>query len=171
MSISYCTECGKEVSDHAAACPHCGNPLHGTVTPPPPVVAVKKNSHPILTVIGAVAIVVVILLVVLSWLASSAKSAKIVATDILTDENCTQLTDYCINVNCTFQNQGNAAGTSRVRAQLLDKASGTVRADRYSDLTLLPNGTQRVTFSFPEAELDWQVSSVCKVDAAAASKQ
>jgi hypothetical protein len=165
MSISHCTECGQEVSDHAAACPHCGNPMRGTVTPPPPVIAVKKNSHPILTVIGGVAIVVVILLVVLGRVASPAKSTKIVATDILTDENCTQLTDYCIDVNCTFQNQGNAAGMSRVRAQLLDKSSGRVRADRYSDLTLLPNGTQRVTFSFPEAELDWQVSSVCKVDA------
>src|SRR5258706_15972395 len=149
MSISYCAECGKEGSDHAAACPHCATQLQATSTQPPPVVAVKKNSHPILTVIGGVAIVVVILLVVLGWLASSAKSTKIVATDILTDENCTQLTDYCIDVNCTFQNQGNAAGTSRVRAQLLDKASRTVLAYPYSDITLLPNATPRVAFGYP----------------------
>lgn len=27
MSLVNCLECGKEVSNRAAACPHCGNPL------------------------------------------------------------------------------------------------------------------------------------------------
>jgi zinc-ribbon domain len=169
MSLTHCTECGQEVSDHATVCPHCGNPLHAVAAPPPPVqppvVTVKKNSHPVLTIVGGLTIVVVILFVILAVVGSSKASAKFVATDILSDENCTQLTDYCINVYCTFQNQGNAAGANRVRAQLIDKASGEVRAEHYTDLTLLPNASQRVTFSFPEAELGWEVRSVCKADA------
>jgi hypothetical protein len=169
MSLVHCTECGQEVSDHAATCPHCGNPLHAAPTAPPAVqpsvVTVKKNSHPVLTIVGGFTVVVVILVVVLAVIGSSKASPKFVATDIITDENCTQLTDYCMNVYCTFQNQGSAAGSNRVRAQLLDKSSGEVRADHYTDLTLLPNASQRVTFSFPEAELGWQVTSVCKADA------
>lgn len=27
MALINCSECGKEVSDKAAACPHCGNPI------------------------------------------------------------------------------------------------------------------------------------------------
>jgi hypothetical protein len=27
MPLSTCPECGKEISDRAAACPHCGNPF------------------------------------------------------------------------------------------------------------------------------------------------
>lgn len=33
MSLIKCTECGKEISDHAGACPSCGNPIHQNVTP------------------------------------------------------------------------------------------------------------------------------------------
>jgi hypothetical protein len=34
MSLIPCGECGKQVSDKAAACPHCGNPI--AHTPPGP---------------------------------------------------------------------------------------------------------------------------------------
>ena len=27
MSLIKCSECGKEVSDHAVSCPSCGNPI------------------------------------------------------------------------------------------------------------------------------------------------
>lgn len=165
MAIVYCSECGKEVSERAPACPHCGNPQ--TSAAAPSVVIVKKNSHPVLIGLGVAAVVFVLLIVVVAILASKSgppPSANFVPTDNITDTSCTQLTDYCVNVYCTYQNSGNAAGSRRVRAQLLDKASGEVRAARYFDLTLLPSATQRVTFSFPEAELDWEVSSVCKVD-------
>jgi hypothetical protein len=29
MALVRCSECGKDVSDRATACPHCGNPLNG----------------------------------------------------------------------------------------------------------------------------------------------
>ena len=167
MSIMYCSECGKEVSDRAAACPHCGNPLQGMEQMPIAPAAPGKKSHPVLIFLGvaAVAVVLLVILGIVVLLANKpAAKAQFVATDNVTDENCTQLTDYCINVNCTFQNQGQAAGVRRVRAQLIDKSTQEVRADHDSDLTLLPNATQRLTFSFPEAEIDWQVSSMCRVD-------
>jgi hypothetical protein len=28
MALIECPECSREISDKAAACPHCGNPLH-----------------------------------------------------------------------------------------------------------------------------------------------
>ena len=33
MSLIKCSECGKEISDHAVACPSCGNPIHNQVAP------------------------------------------------------------------------------------------------------------------------------------------
>ena len=30
MAMINCPECGKQVSDKAASCPNCGNPLHKT---------------------------------------------------------------------------------------------------------------------------------------------
>lgn len=52
MSLITCKECTKEVSDHAAACPHCGAPIKSTGIAPckqcnTPLIAVtqaKKSS-------------------------------------------------------------------------------------------------------------------------------
>jgi hypothetical protein len=30
MALIKCTECGREISDKASACPSCGNPMNGT---------------------------------------------------------------------------------------------------------------------------------------------
>lgn len=35
MALIICSECGKEYSDKAFACPNCGNPTHTTATPIP----------------------------------------------------------------------------------------------------------------------------------------
>lgn len=40
MAMIQCKECGTEISDKAAACPHCGNPMN-QLTPPP----VKKLEY------------------------------------------------------------------------------------------------------------------------------
>src|SRR5688572_26286797 len=41
MALIDCAECGKQVSDKAAACPHCGNPMAATApqTSVPPALA------------------------------------------------------------------------------------------------------------------------------------
>jgi hypothetical protein len=167
MELQFCTECGKEVSTRAAACPHCGHPAEDAIVHQrlePPVVIVKKNSHPVLTVVGIIALALAVLLGAAILIAVLHKESKFVARDGTSDDACTQWNDYCINVYCTFQNVGNAAGQERVRVQLLDTVTRNVRADHYNDLTLAPQESQRLKFTFPEAELDWRVSFVCSVD-------
>lgn len=72
MALIACRECGRQISDQAAACPHCGcpmtapsaGPLHSTVPvqqPPPPVPAEKsKRSSGCGTLIVAVIMLVAI---------------------------------------------------------------------------------------------------------------
>ncbi|MBE6244151.1 MAG: zinc-ribbon domain-containing protein [Bacteroidales bacterium] len=36
MALIKCKECGKEISDLAASCPHCGAPLKAASTAPQP---------------------------------------------------------------------------------------------------------------------------------------
>ncbi|MCL4400099.1 zinc-ribbon domain-containing protein [Patescibacteria group bacterium] len=31
MALMKCSECGKDISDKAAACPYCGNPINGAI--------------------------------------------------------------------------------------------------------------------------------------------
>jgi hypothetical protein len=183
MALTRCPECGKDVSDRAPVCPHCGNPS-GPAQPAVETkfVTVEKNSHPFLTFIGGAAIVVGILAVIGLMRESNDKAsakplafkppapaARFAITDVLMDEGCTELGDYCITVHCTFQNAGTAPGQFRVRALLLEKGSDRVLANHYSDLTLLPAGLQRLDFTFKEAELGWEVRSECRVDPAPAS--
>lgn len=40
MALMNCPECGKEISDQAVSCPHCGYPLHPDET----VVVVRKRQ-------------------------------------------------------------------------------------------------------------------------------
>lgn len=39
-----CSECEREVSDQAAACPHCGAPMKAAPSPPPPVPVPTKQG-------------------------------------------------------------------------------------------------------------------------------
>ena len=156
MALIDCRECGRGVSDRAGACPHCGHPTGGTAALSPAIVTVQKNSHPFLTFVGGVVVVVLVLAAigaVMEGREESKKKARFVATDVLMDENCTQLGDYCVSVHCTYQNVGDASGAMRVRADLLRQSGGRI-ATHDSNLTLLPGATQRVTFNFMEATLE-----------------
>src|SRR5581483_4574421 len=99
MALIYCSACGRQVSDQAAHCPHCGHPVASQlarvsppyVAPPPQTGGFGK----FVKILGIVAIVV-IALVVIAKLIKPAPSAHFSVTDSLADEACTQLGDYCI---------------------------------------------------------------------------
>jgi hypothetical protein len=87
-----------------------------------------------------------------------------IIVDVLGDEGCMQIGDYCVTVHCTFQNVGKAAGETEVRAKLMALDKKTVLAVRSQTLTLMPSRVQRISFDFREAELDWKFYSRCEVD-------
>ncbi len=73
MALIDCPECGKQVSDQAVACPHCGMPLKPMAAPaqpppmlpPRPVVAppaqpVRKHSGCLVILLGMVAVGIVV---------------------------------------------------------------------------------------------------------------
>lgn len=128
-------------------------------------VVVRKNSHPVLTFIGGAVVLLFVIGVIANLVSTGpAQAAHFIATDVLGDESCTVVGDYCLRVHCTFQNTGDAAGENRVRAQLLSEDQSQVVAERTSSLTLLPNATQRVTFDFPEATIEMKTRARCSVD-------
>ena len=69
MALIACRECGKEISDQAAACPHCGMP-HAPVParpiPPPPAPPAKKSNPGCGTLIAFVVLLFIILAAVRS---------------------------------------------------------------------------------------------------------
>lgn len=165
MALMLCRECGRQVSSLALNCPHCGAPQSAGSHPQPPpfpmpppplalqpqVVTVEKNKYPCLTIVGVAFLALLALGFVGAMLEDT--TAKFAVTDALNDENCTQLGDYCLQVHCVVQNTGKSAGQHLVRAQLF-RADGAKLAEKRQNLTLLPGASQRVTFRFPEAELD-----------------
>jgi hypothetical protein len=129
------------------------------------VVTVEKNKHPVLTFIGGAVLVlfVVGLVVELANEGAASDPVQFSTVDALVDEGCTVLGDYCVRVHCTYQNVGSQAGEKRVVARLFDP-NDQLRSERQQALTLLPNGTQRVTFDFPEALVEWgTVTGRCSV--------
>ncbi|MBN8427531.1 MAG: zinc ribbon domain-containing protein [Xanthomonadales bacterium] len=43
MALIKCSECGKEISDRAGACPGCGAPVNGSTATAPSSAAVTKS--------------------------------------------------------------------------------------------------------------------------------
>jgi hypothetical protein len=153
MPLIYCRACGKEVSDQALSCPHCGQPI--AAAGPPLVAQPPRTFVKVAKGIAWLVVLGIVILIVVSILTKKASppppTAVFAVTDNLSDEACTQLGDYCIRVHCTYQNNGDGPGEKRVGAQLLDE--NKVVAERQSSLTLLPGKSQRLNFDFPEAEL------------------
>ena len=63
MIPTLCAQCGKEVPEGAAHCPHCGAPL-AAVPPPAPVVPSKPDRGVMILVFGIVSVGLAILSVV-----------------------------------------------------------------------------------------------------------
>lgn len=174
MPLIACAACGRQISDQAEACIQCGQPMgrnsgsfsrdrEGTLPGGRTTAALRVVLRLILVGIGCIALLFIGALIVgmvrginppSSDSHGPAPTAVFQVSDQLSDENCTQLGDYCIRVHCSFINSGKGPGEQRVSAQLLD--GSTLVSEKYSSLTLLAGASQRVDFDFPEAELDGQ---------------
>ncbi|HBY64402.1 MAG TPA: hypothetical protein DEH78_31665 [Solibacterales bacterium] len=138
------------------------------------IVVVEKNKHPFLTFIGGAVLVLLGIGMVGAWLDKEGKGgkpepppqpppeARFEIIDRLSDEQCTQLGDYCLQVHCSYQNKGDGAGEQTVAAELMNEEDARV-ALRSQSLTLMPGATQRVSFRFPEAELEQKYRYRCLV--------
>jgi hypothetical protein len=63
---TLCAQCGKEVPEGAAHCPHCGTPL-AAVPPPAPVVPVKPDRGVMILVFGILGIVCCVAFGIAAW--------------------------------------------------------------------------------------------------------
>lgn len=75
MALIYCSACGKQISDKAAACPHCGAahtpvntvvnvPVQPIAQPQVPAQQTPKNSNKVIITVGAILAVLLIALIV-----------------------------------------------------------------------------------------------------------
>lgn len=69
MALKRCTECGKDVSTNAAACPHCGNPVGS-----PAIVHIESTSTKKKMGCGST-IVLIIGLIFFFWMISGSKES------------------------------------------------------------------------------------------------
>ncbi|WP_419806294.1 zinc ribbon domain-containing protein [Terriglobus sp.] len=167
MALMFCPACGKEVSDTAPTCPHCGHVVRDGGS------RLGRAVKWLLIFGGGAALCFAVLALIGSETSSKPPlvgdsgsavvkiqdppppppAAKFVVLEhSQRDDECTEVGDYCIRVHCTFYNDGNAAGLRSIGAQLLDGTESV--AIRESSLTLLPAGRQQLYFDFKEAELD-----------------
>ncbi len=78
MALITCPECGKEVSDRAASCPHCGCPLETASAGAVPAASKKKLA---LFVCAAVVAVAAVVAITLSIKRSAQEAAAVAAHD------------------------------------------------------------------------------------------
>ncbi len=64
MALINCPECGREMSDAATACPHCGMPLHAAKPPALEEVNTKDNPPEVSVPVAATVIIIAIILIV-----------------------------------------------------------------------------------------------------------
>ena len=176
MALMFCTACGKEISDAAPSCPHCGHAPRGVGS------SGGRMVKWLLVFAGGAALCFGVLATIGTLYAKPkppeivdgsggtppalppkpvAAAKFIVMEHSQRDDECTELGDYCIRVHCTFYNDGDAAGLRAIGAQLVDGSESV--AVRESTLTLLPDSRQQLFFDFKEAELegDHHYSSRC----------
>lgn len=67
MIPTLCTQCGKEVPEGAAHCPHCGAPLAAVPPPRAPVVPVKPDRGVMILIFGILGIVCCVAFGIAAW--------------------------------------------------------------------------------------------------------
>lgn len=74
MALIKCRECGREISDRAAACPHCGLPLQPVSRPAPEVIIERRGGC--MSAIGWVVVIVVGLLFFFHFVGANSNNSR-----------------------------------------------------------------------------------------------
>ena len=182
MALIQCRECKQEISDQAAACPHCGAPNRPVASPPPSPPPASSPPPPMspppaagagpghrsggLLLAGLLALVFGVFAVVqlsrrqqVEPPPPPAPAPRFIVDNVDANETCTVLGEYCIRVRCAITNAGSASGVLQIAAELNEDSVsiGTRRGTRNLDV-----GQQdTLTFDFPEANLGKQHSFRC----------
>ena len=143
MALIKCRECGQEISDKAAACPHCGAPL----SVGPPVTKPGRLGLLFAIVIGT-ALAVVMVLPALRKV-GVIKSASFTVENVGGDESCSVLGEYCLRVQCAAVNTGTGQGSVRIVAEIVPD---TGQSFTHTTTRVLSSGERQViALDFPEA--------------------
>lgn len=167
MAMIKCDECGKDISDRAAACPNCGGPvqvLRSLAAPSFRVLEEKRRNPPPARLIGLGVLGLALAAALVSFYAIPARQGKdssqmktapptpppapkwqIVNTTA--DTNCGNILDSCIQIHCMVANAGDAPGTVRITA-FLQNATQTL--EKSATTFLAPGTKEKVTIAFPD---------------------
>lgn len=169
MALRPCPECGKEVSDKAPTCPHCGAPQGEAASASSASTATSRRSpsqdRRRLTLILLVVVIAVAAFVAWRLAAPVLQTAGIVPAPRWSvdnaggDDACTVLGDYCMRVRCAVVNIGNAAGAAYVVATVYPDQGGQLT--KRGTVSLQPGQRDTVVLDFPEAEMGREYRYSC----------
>lgn len=171
MALIRCSECAKEVSDRAAACPQCGNPLLGNEADTAKDPAKPKDKRPqISTGAGCVSLIAIFAFV--GWCASRiADSPPAPEVPDLTAAVRFTGTQFVITNNDSFNwsnckleiNSGWVSGGYELRTDVIGpRSTATVGAmqfaksdgQRFNPLSMKPNSFS-ITCDTPKGRLSY----------------
>jgi len=166
MALVKCTECGREVSDQAAACPNCGAPVRSAAVPGTGS-GVQEPRFPsvsgrrILRLLGVAILLILAVLLVLPLLrrAGVVPTARFAVDNVGGNESCSVLGDYCLRVQCAVANTGNGQGSIQVTAEIVPDEGPAV--SHRSTRVLNPGQREVISMDFPEAEMGKHYSYSC----------
>lgn len=168
MALVTCTECSKQVSDRATACPTCGAPIEPVPNSQPSArqaEAPKQQGRGWLRALLVAGAGLVLLLMLRQG--TSDPWAVVLPTPRFTVANaggsdgCTTLGEYCMTTRCAVANEGNAAGVAKVEAHL--SSNGQTVATRTSMASLSPGQIDTVSMDFPEADMGTDYRYSCSL--------
>lgn len=162
MALHPCIECRKDISDKASVCPNCGAPQPSVNTAS--LTENKGNSSVVKTVLS---LLVIFISVFIIWkiAAPMLKTtgvmpvAKWSVDNIVGNDECTVLGNYCMRVRCAVTNVGDDKGATQVIATI--RSNDGIQTTKRSTVILQPNEKNVQVFDFPEAEMNREYKYLC----------
>jgi hypothetical protein len=170
MTLRPCAECGREISDQAPTCPHCGAPQQkaeaATTAAAPSQPGTPRGKVLSLALIALLAVVGVYGVVTFASAPDEPSpplpSPKWHIAQGEQSDDCTVLGDYCETVICVIRNIGDGAGVVRVKAVLVParRDGRTLSDERMSRVE--PGAEIRERFDFRAAEMGADYTGRCE---------